>query len=412
MKRLATLLLLGCLFTSALYPQSETELIDADLDSLFEEPAEEADTKEPPGEEQRDEPEVLASLTDEPELRFSAVYSLAAGYSLGWGYLPWEEQQPDQEGFLQSALVDMDSTLGLDIRLSEELRVVQKFGFSFPDYEPQVNEFFADYNLYNQLFFRLGRQTITWGESRNFPHSNLTARVPDDFSEDPDSYAAKVSVPVGIGGIEFLAFSRKGFMDDPESPRLHEVGFGGVINWAVAGADMRLGGFSHRALAYDRAFFALKTTVFGSMELYADATAAFDNESEILFSGSAGFYDDWFNKGLTVNGEYFYCGESEELSLKGSDYPLIAGHNTALNLSYRFAPSVRFVGQYKQNFTEQSALVIPGLDFSGLPSVNLSLGVPLVLGSSEGAYYTGNPDPLNRPISIVLAARVRGSFKN
>jgi hypothetical protein len=119
------------------------------------------------------------------------------------------------------------------------------------------------------------------------------------------------------------------------------------------------------------------------------------------FSGSIGFYDDFFGTRLQVNGEYFFNGETAgndfDLENEEEPSPFIYGHNAALTLSYKpGSSSLRLLARYKHNFTENSGYLVPGITFSPLPDVRVSFAAPTVLGAESGSYYQDNKKELFR----------------
>ena len=71
----------------------------------------------------------------------------------------------------------------------------------------------------------------------------------------------------------------------------------------------------------------------------------------------------------------------------------------------------RLVAQCLYNYDEKTAQLVPGMRLNPVSNLSIYLGVPMVLGSREGPYYTQNADEKNRPFSIVLAVSFDGSFR-
>jgi hypothetical protein len=439
--------------TAAFLPADGDDLLedDLDVDSLFEEEDvpqdEEKDQEEP---EKEEAVNLLKDVVKKEDFSFEGNFQFYIGYTPGLGSPEVEEDEIEPvddadatttEPELQyddSALLKMSSTLTLNFRISPEFRVFQKYGFSFPKFTPEVQEFFCDYALKDIVFFRLGRHKVTWGQSPNFPFTNLPARVPDDYSEDlTDSYAVKVDLPIGVGGISGLVFTRNGYFENIRTPSFDEIGYGGTANLAVEYFDLTVGTFYHKLLHY-RTFGTLKTTLFNRLELYTEALIAhdynwvdpnelieeeeaeeaedenseeeeekFDNQTDL--SANIGFLIDFFSQNLEINGEYFFNGEESELNVKGSQYPLFYGHNIAANISLKlFNKKLRLLGQFKYNINENSGVLIPGITLDVLPHFALNLGAQILVGSTEGGYFLENPDPLDRPYSFIVALKFSG----
>jgi hypothetical protein len=396
-------------------------LLESDIDSLFDEP------ESPPGEDPEAAPgedpgtsggNLLTDVVKKRGLTFGADYSFVAGYSPGYSEAPWYWREKD-EAFTQIIAVDMASSLFLDIQLSPSLRVKQSFRMSFPDYDPVVKEFFCDYTLLDLAYFRIGKHTVNWGLSSNYPFTNLPARIPFNNSGG-DSYAMKADVPIGIGGVQLLSLTRPGFVADQDNPNLDEAGYGLKYNLALPQADINIGSFYHKQMAL-RGYLSVKSTLADTVEAYSEGLVAVDQETfgDMVYAGSIGFLNDFFDGNLTVNGEYFYNGERYSSYYKTASgivkeeiTPFIYGHNIALNLKVRpGAGDLRFFAAYLFNFNEWSGQIVPGCTLSPSENMTIYLAFPMALGGSGGTYYSSNVDRNNRPFSASLIVSIKGSFR-
>lgn len=450
--------------------ESSEDLMDEDmnLDALFEEESDfqdlsEEETKEVARQAVPQEQSGVSSTDKEIDLLNDVIkkssYSLLAnfrfvgGYSSGWNYMPWNPGINDSSGLDSMALMDMKSSVGLNFQIGPEFRVLQKYSLSFPELETEVTEFFCDFNVKNSLYVRMGRQTVTWGISRNFPFTNLTARVPDDFGDrtnDPyldkaDSYALKLNLPLGIGGVEGLVFTRNGFFEDPLQPSADEIGYGGNVNLATKNFDLTMGTFYHAQMNL-RGFYSLSSTIFKNVEIYQEGLISYDIQGDDIqpdrenrftaidayyqypvtrddydyestlsdvwdFSLNLGFYMDFFDKKLKLSGEYFYCGEETELDVKNTQFPLLWGHNLAGMVSYKTGKNkLNLFTQLKYNPSENSGLVIPGITWDAVPYLTINMATPIVWGSLDGGYNQHNPDRKDRPVSFIITAVLSGKI--
>jgi len=288
---------------------------------------------------------------------------------------------------------------------------------------PQISELFCDYNLLNFLFLRIGRQYIDWGISPNYPFTNLLARLPyaltatEKITDIADSIAFKANLPIGVGGLEAVMFTRSRFWGPSEQPTVNEIGFGGRFNLALPNFDFNIGGFYHKDL-HLRFFYSIKTTLFGTLEAYTEGLLATDlqyaynaSDKQTDFSANAGFYIDFFSQTLRINAEYFYCGEETQLFIKGQSFPLFEGHNLALNLSLALFDNkfkLLFSGRY--NITRDTGMLIPGMTLDIIPHLTFSLGAQYIIGSQTAGYFVENTGSNNRRIAIVLAIILKGNI--
>jgi hypothetical protein len=299
-------IVLLCPHTVYAQEQNETTGDTWDIDSLWDSETFFEDKEEIPDENSDGKDsgnKVIKSIQE--RLLLEASYRFMGGFSPGWLELPWLDREND----LSYALgVQVDATLGVDFQLTDNLRVRNSFTFSIPNATTfKLNEFYFDYNLSRIIFLKAGMYGIAWGISRNFPYANLPARIP--ANKGGDAYLAKLEIPIMIGGLQLLALTRTGFMEDQASPRINEIAYGLKYNAAFPLFDIDFGAFYYEEMPL-RSFLAVKTTL-GNTEVYAEglAATAYKNWDKVYLSGSAGFVQDFFGSKLTLNGEVFLNGE-------------------------------------------------------------------------------------------------------
>jgi hypothetical protein len=475
--RFAAVILCGIAFAAAPLGADDNDidsLFDApedgadDIDSLFDAPEDSSDDIDllfdvPEKDAGEERGEILAkkipktgsgsAVTGALQSRgftFDVNYNFLAGYSPGWAENPlyWENHKDDtvdaagnkrtEDPFTQVIAAKMVSSFSFDFRVSPAFRVRQVFQLAYPDYKLETVQFFADYNLYDTVFFRVGRHTVNWGVSRNFPFANLPVLLPlEDVNGKPlttvtdaYSYAVKIDIPIGIGGLQLLALTRAAFMEKPASPKLEEFGYGLKYNLAFDLLDMDIGAYYHRSMP-GRSFLSLKSTLPSGTEIYSEGVVAFSSTEAMEvnrpqywdkreYSFAIGFYDDFFDRKLSLNLEYFFNGERNsrwlqpETTFQEEDvYDLLYGHNGAVNIIFKPGGSwnPRFFVQCLYGLKDKTTQLVPGVRFAPDSNFNVYLGFPMALGSREGLYYRQNADEKNRPFSIVLAVSFGGNYR-
>ena len=434
--KLKTLLFLSLISFVLLCPvigqESDDELFDDDLDSLFEEEPVEQTAEE--SETNQEEPEeealtVLESLTSQTGFTFQVDYAFVAGYAPGWGETPWnrDESVPESSrtdynyGYSQVVGVDLGSSFGLDFQLSENLRVKQSVKIALPDYSFDVSEFWAGYNFYDLAYMKMGLRNVKWGLGRNYSYTNLPSRIPADASGG-DTYSFQIDKSFGVGGLQLLALTRSGYVDDENVENLTagDMGYGFVYNIAVPLLDLNVGSFYHKDM-YLRSFASVSTTLWGRTEAYAEGLWATHQEkfNDHTFSGSVGFFDQFWDERFSVNGEYYWNGEKDityedddDELINVEESPYIYGHNLAVNLGFKprgSKLSLFLRGMY--NVDEETAKLIPGFRMKMMRDMSLYCAVPFALGDRDGTYYRSNFDDKNRPFAITFALRLDGDYK-
>lgn len=436
-KYLPLVLVLTVLLFPPVQLYGQEDLLDTDTDSLDdlfssgsgegaqEEAGSDGEPAPPAQAEEAEAETVLEKTVRKKGLTLTGAYSFKGGYSPGWSQAPWFwEGAAPPVTHLRG--VEMTSALTLDFQLSSALRVKQVFKVSFPvadsaSAEPfslTVGDFFADYNWKDLVFFRIGKHTVNWGASRNYPVANLPARLPAG-SGGGDSYAFKAEVPLGRGGLQLLALTRPGFFDKWSLLRPDDIGWGVKYNLALPGFDLNWGGYYQAAMRL-RTALTLETTLPGGTELYSEGLLSLNQESlsDPVFAVNAGFYDDYFDGKLAVNGEYLFNGESytyvepeENDFVEETVVPELYGHNLALNLTVKpVQGSLRLFARSLFNINQLSGHLTPGFTISPWPHIRIYAALPMALGAADGIYYSSNIDEQNRPFSLILAVTISGKL--
>jgi len=433
----------------------ESEL---DVDSLFEEAEDDKAVEEP---DEGGNAGVLDLLKDDEKLKFGASFDATIGYSAGW-------QVDDAVEFSDTSLMLLSSKLTLDATINGNFRFLQSYNVAYPGFTPTVSEFFADFDISDRVFFRLGRQNLTWGISRYYKFTNLHARLPENFGShfvldenqtgsgkyiideqlynletvsaddigNNDSLSMKIDVPLGIGGFQGLMYTRNGFFEDSSYPAIDEFGWGLTYNLAIKQFDFTLGGFYHKDMNL-RGFYSFSTTLFNRLELYSEAVISYDQKNDdylpydeanlngdgnyvlvkdtdrLDFGVNLGFYVDFFDGMLEFSGEYYYNGEETELEPLGTKLgvPLVWGHNLAGGFGASLLDGTLKIEAYTlYNISENSGALAPIITFKPLGYIELKAAFPLVYGAGDGPYMTDNPDKLGRRFSFVLSAKVSGKI--
>ena len=403
--------LLGLLIIMPLAAQ-EGGLPEWDFDALFYEPP-----PEPSEEPEEAEGFSPMAFVRQPGFTFHGTFEFATGIVPGWSEAPWFEEE--EREFSWGPVARMRIRFDLDTQISDILRVRSSLFFIFPGYGIELREFFFDYTLLDRVFFRGGRFNYNWGVSPNFAFANLLVRVPDPrYTNNP--FMLRANIPVGVGGFQFLALTRRDLLEG-DSIRPQDVGYGGKFNLALRWMDMNIGAFYQERMPF-RSFLSLETTI-GRTEWYNEWLGAVDVHQPCTIRGAVnlGFFRDFFRGRLTVNGEVFFNTERgtywfrPETNITDADtLPFNDGLNLALNLIYRFRGRTgpRLFVQTFYAPAEHSARVVPGFRLAPWEHLELHFAVPMALGHREGHYYRNTADPQgNRPFAIVMLLTLRGSIR-
>jgi hypothetical protein len=420
-------------FPDRVLAQEEPSL-DWDFDTLFDEP-EEAPSEYPDrgaakgAPEKNDTPGTgeensgIAALLRRSGFSLDFSYSANGGFSPGWSETPWFAGEYESK-YTNVLGVNLYSYLGIDVRVSDSFRAYSSVGFTIPEKTGFfLKDFYIDYSVFKRVFFRVGKFGHNWGISPNFPAANLLSRIPaggplNGGGDWGDLYILKADIPVGIGGLQFLTLTRPGFIRG-NTPDFKELGYGGKYNLAFTWADIDAGVFYHHEMPL-RASVSVKTTIKDT-ELYFETMGAVRHKSwdGYTISANAGIIQDLFNDFISLNAELFWNGEDNAFFFNSKteledakSSPFFPGLNAALNLAIKpnWIWNFRFVLASRWVLDTNSAYILPGLSFSPLSHIDVSLGVPVALGGRQGHYYHNNPNKNGRPFGIVLLVNLHGSY--
>jgi hypothetical protein len=413
-------------------PAAGADLLGRDIDSLFDGtepeagPEDEAGAGEAEGKSAaKDGKEggdasfagsILRDLVRRSGFALEGSFRFYSGFAPGWSETPWNWDETEEE-LTRPVLGGMSADLILDFQISEVFRVRSSFGFSYPALALGVTEFFFDYSLKDRLFLRGGKFSPGWGRSSNYPFTNLLSRLPEG-NAGGDAYVFKANLPIGVGGIELITLTRKGFMAK-DLPTPSELGYGAKYNLALPWIDIDMGAFYLETMPF-RVIASVKTTLPGDIEAYTEGLVAVPQETwdDLSFSANAGLARDFFGDLFTLNGEFFYNGEegvgwfSPKTDMRDAKVvPFINGYNAAFNLVIRprLFWDLRIFSQVLYGIEENTVQFVPGFSCKPLSHLEFSLAVPMALGSREGTYYQNNVDTKNRPFAVVLLLSIQGS---
>jgi hypothetical protein len=395
-----------------------TDLLDWDIDSLFDEPPDDAAGAEADTGDNASGGGILADLVRRMGFAMEASFYFFGGFAPGWNEAPWHWEENDEE-FNHVLGGGMSADMRLDFQISETFRVRNTFGFAYPGLTLTVKEFFFDYTIKDRVFLRAGKFIPSWGRSPYYPFANLLSRVPVG-NAGGDPYVVRLNLPVGIGGIELITLTRKGYMAG-NTPTVEELSYGGKYNLALPWADIDLGCLYHDAMPL-RGIVSVKTTLPWDIEAYTEGLVSVPHETwdDLKLSANLGLGRDFFDELFTLGGEIFYNGEDgvgwfrPETELREADVsPFIGGFNFAFSFVLRppLPWNFRVFSQVLYGAKEDTAQFVPGISCEPLPHMKVSLAVPMALGSREGTYYRKNADTTNRPFAIVFLVSLQGSHR-
>ncbi len=418
--------------------------------------------------ETADAPDPLADILKTETLRIGGSFSGSLQGDWKWND-PWsnppfadppDSLKPDSYG-LSPAL---SASLFFDARPTETTRFYGSAwsawpfentidGVTVPDI--QIFELFSDFNWDDRVFFRFGKQTITWGVGYFFSPAdvlNIQAIDPEDPTaqrEGPVSIRAHYPIPGGQNNLWAYAV-----FDDPEMKPEDtalaakaefvlgpwELGVGGWYRYdhplrgmlTASGSigEVSLFGEASLSLGSERRWvddiYAAPITVDGQLRYFSD----FGDDTSIFFKGSAGFMCANDDLKISITGQYLYDAEGYadddrqnliidaranepfiktalalipgiedvDAAFSGFVKSLIINsgrHYTAFNLSRTelFTEDLSLNIFVMANLSDFSGFVRPGLSYQLFEGASLGLSALFTFGPEDSEYIVLNDGP-------------------
>ncbi len=376
----------------------------------------------------------LDALTTSP-VKFSGKVSAGVGAGAGIGRWPGEsgaEGQSVRDLMRYSGFYNTTATFSVDARPEPYLRFYSSFEVSLDDDNmtfngPSVKEVFIDYTLDDTVFFRAGRQALTWGQGRLLSNpANLVDRV-------SDGVALRCTAPAGPGTLSGVVYSKDSWIN-AEFAKYNPKAFGYAGQYEFSAGPLDLGLLGHFKMkddAYeDIGAAATASFAVGPFDMAADFTGHWARPGE---PGVVVGLEAWQPADWQALGRLFWENDERSWSLLGEyefDSTVAAwrGHYGALALRMpklggsSWRPALR----WKHAFQDNSGEVLAGLDGTIAPKLKMSIGVPLIYGAPDTYYrealteqVDGDNDgieeeenliPVDNVVSLLLTIRLSFSF--
>jgi hypothetical protein len=373
-----------------------------DVDDLFSIPDETVDEdQQAESDAETDDAVDIAALTMRDGPQIAGTFSATAAVS--GGLVDWTSAD-----FGVSAYALMDTGLSLDIRPSSYFRFFTSVSTSLNSEDLDlpmfdIGELFVDYTLADAVFFRLGRQSLSWGQGINELLGN-PGNVLEDFG---GSTALKAFLPLGTNGLTLLGYGNPAWYNGEISsltPGADTLAYASLYEHSVGSVTLGVSGkYRHDTVASAEAY--VKTVLSG-----ADLVIEGRVDSNDGFSADPLGYDYlaltglfWENSSVQLLAEYLFDASVTDGALVRS-----YDHRFALGLlsSTRFAgwrPGIRWFHAAEAGFTRHSGQLVLGASRGIAPRLTINIGLPISYGNESGYYMQNSDDPSGRVASLVIS---------
>ena len=324
------------------------------------------------------------ALTAAKKPRISGSVSASGGLVLG--LTDWAQPITSPGAVAAFPFYSLESALKLDIRPASFLRFYGSFQVASPYVDPAhpedtvigfspalVDELFLDYTLADRLFFRVGKQEITWGQGRLYNPGDFLLQAIDGIS-------VKGFLPLGPNGLTLVGLG-EGVLGPlpPAYDDLAElIAAAGLFETSLSRLTFGISAYYRidpglRTGAYLKTPIAgVDVAVEGVLEWGPDPTAM--DSAAVLASL---FWEGGRQKWQLIL-EYLF----------DSFVPDYQGHSIGLGVLARnwlpggWKPGLRWV----HSFADSSGQLLVGLDGPIAPYLRLTIGFPFRYGDSAGHY--------------------------
>jgi len=354
-----------------------------DLDSLFSDPDQGILESENPDDSQNvDEALDVASLTTDPIPRVSGSASLSGGLGIGLTAWPGTAETAtftprDHWDYIIG--YTMGTSVALDVRPTGYTRFYTSLSASLNEDTlvltgPTLGEMFFDYTWKDTVFFRLGKQSLTWGQGRLVGNpANLVSRV-------ADGAAVRAFFPLGSNGVTTVLYGSQAMGGiTPDT-----LGYAGIF-------DTTLGPLVTGLSAHYRKTEDLQTAVYAKVRLGSgDLTLESRMDWNLLQAEApdtqvlAGFFWEGGTLGWSVLGEYL-------LDLRDTSNI----HQTVgLGVGVRRLPWGGWKPglSWKHAIHDGSGQVLLGIDGPFAPSLGATIAIPILYGPPGSTFRVEETD--------------------
>ncbi len=370
--------------------------------------------------------DAAATLLVSDTVQIGGRFSFSVQTSAGWNDASDLFASPFDPD-VTSLSTALSTRLFLDARPTSDFRVFGRMAVSYPFTTGparelhdvfRVEELWSDFNWHDRVFFRGGKQNMSWGVGYFYSPADLLSIAAID-PQNPEApregpVALKAMIPFGVNNLHFYALPTAG--DRPLDIGVaakgevvfggSEIGVGAIYQRDIAPAAMVTLSTSTRR--FD--LFAEGVTSYGSNRTFVAATAtppfvaAEQRADRFFFHGTGGFR--WSNtigdaSGTAIlAGQYLYNGEgyadpsiisdnpagiavlllTQEISF--ADLRNTGRHYAAASLGWSdvLGSSLNASLFWMRNFSDGSSLLVPSLSRVIVNDVTVSVRASFHLG--------------------------------
>jgi len=382
-RNLSSVFLLVALLLGSALPLCAQE--EENLDDLFSDPV--ADTVIV--ETQTDH---LAQYVTDDAIQFSGAFIAEGGMAAGW--TSWPDFSDLSQYFDGTIGLTSTASLSFDARPDPVFRL---YGTVTTSMDPlsgaytwsgfSIGELFMDYTWLGNVFIRMGKHNIAWGQARLFEG------VTNLMSDAAAGFSLRANLPTVLNGVSVV-----GMINQPDVTSYQQIVYAAKADEVLLGTMLSLGARYQIAEGLN-ALVSIKRVVWG-LDLLVDTVVHYDAIS-LYPRVLAGFFKEWPE--VKLYGEYYYdgatAGSADHTAGLACGFNDIAG--TPLDLGL----------QWIHTFYDASGSATAGLTWKPWKYLTATLALPIAYGPDGSRYVTtSNADVADRRLALVFGLAMEVSF--
>jgi hypothetical protein len=250
-----------------------------------------------------------------------------------------------------------------------------------------ISELFVDYTWLGDVFVRLGKHDMTWGQAHLFDG------VTDLLEDAVDGYSIRANLPTILDGISLISL-----INQPDLTSYRQLVYAAKADQVLLGTMLSLGA-RYQIDEGLNALLSVKRVVWG-IDLLADAVVHYDADS-LYPRVLAGFFKEWPD--VKLYGEYYFNGTVE--GNMDHSAGLACGFNNIMGAPIDLG--LRWI----HTLYDSSGSVIAGLAWKPWKYITATLALPIAYGPDGSRYVTiNNDDDAKRRLALAFGLEMAVSF--
>lgn len=363
----------------------QTEYVE-DLDSVFDDPAEDIIVEQPADIDYRNQ------FEESKKIVVNGDFVIRAGGGFGWTEEPFDGYPEELAGAYGKATISFDARPDPTIRIFGRLKTEMDSDSGGDNWTMLTfDELYCDYNWLDKSFLRLGKFYMTWGQGRLFRPAN--------FMEDAeDGTAFRVTMPNVLDGVSLVSLYKKRVVSDDKRLHKGDLSFAGHVDKTIGPINFSFA-MLYNDLDGQRYSGSVKTVILHT-DLFADYVLNRSDEGDITHEALAGFYKEWTN--VKFYGEYYYDGRIE------NDIDHCVG--LATDFDNLFGSPIGMGFKWLHSVTNEAGQFIGGFSISPWKHVKIRMAIPWQYGDKELDKDFYESFPINSKLAFTLFVELSAGF--